>query len=91
MQINMGVNLGLGALLQVECHPYFTQPKLLEYCRQNDIIIVGYSPLGTSRDASWYQNPSFILMIVMMMVALAGTSHFYLGVYLGDQWLVGFV
>ncbi|KAG9335222.1 hypothetical protein JZ751_005577 [Albula glossodonta] len=38
---------------QVECHPYFTQPKLLEYCRQNEIVIVGYSPLGTSRDASW--------------------------------------
>ncbi|KAL2093893.1 hypothetical protein ACEWY4_011205 [Coilia grayii] len=38
---------------QVECHPYFTQPKLMEYCRQNDIVIVGYSPLGTSRDASW--------------------------------------
>ncbi|KAF3704978.1 3-oxo-5-beta-steroid 4-dehydrogenase [Channa argus] len=38
---------------QVECHPYFTQPKLLKYCRQNDIILVGYSPLGTSRDPSW--------------------------------------
>ncbi|NWU94120.1 AK1D1 dehydrogenase, partial [Upupa epops] len=38
---------------QVECHPYFTQPKLLEYCRQHDIVIVGYSPLGTSRDESW--------------------------------------
>lgn len=39
--------------IQVECHPYFTQPKLLKYCRQNNIVIVGYSPLGTSRDASW--------------------------------------
>ncbi|XP_010885441.1 aldo-keto reductase family 1 member D1 [Esox lucius] len=38
---------------QVECHPYFTQPKLLEYCQQNNILVVGYSPLGTSRDASW--------------------------------------
>ncbi|XP_058480762.1 aldo-keto reductase family 1 member D1-like [Solea solea] len=38
---------------QVECHPYFTQPKLMEYCQQNDIVIVGYSPLGTSRDESW--------------------------------------
>ncbi|XP_067164168.1 aldo-keto reductase family 1 member D1 isoform X3 [Apteryx mantelli] len=38
---------------QVECHPYFTQPKLLEFCRQHDIVIVGYSPLGTSRDETW--------------------------------------
>uniref|UniRef100_A0A3Q0SL40 Aldo-keto reductase family 1 member D1 n=1 Tax=Amphilophus citrinellus TaxID=61819 RepID=A0A3Q0SL40_AMPCI len=37
----------------VECHPYFTQPKLLEYCRQNGIVIVGYCPIGSSRDASW--------------------------------------
>uniref|UniRef100_A0A8C4U430 Aldo-keto reductase family 1 member D1 n=1 Tax=Falco tinnunculus TaxID=100819 RepID=A0A8C4U430_FALTI len=38
---------------QVECHPYFTQPKLLEFCRQHNIVIVGYSPLGTSRDETW--------------------------------------
>ncbi|XP_029910415.1 aldo-keto reductase family 1 member D1-like isoform X1 [Myripristis murdjan] len=38
---------------QVECHPYFTQPKLLDFCRKNDIVIVGYSPIGTSRDPSW--------------------------------------
>ncbi|XP_076732011.1 aldo-keto reductase family 1 member D1 isoform X2 [Maylandia zebra] len=43
----------LCATWEVECHPYFTQPKLLEYCRQNGIVIVGYSPLGTSRDPSW--------------------------------------
>uniref|UniRef100_A0A671YWX9 NADP-dependent oxidoreductase domain-containing protein n=1 Tax=Sparus aurata TaxID=8175 RepID=A0A671YWX9_SPAAU len=38
---------------QVECNPYFTQPKLLEFCRQHDIVIVGYCPIGSSRDASW--------------------------------------
>ncbi|XP_059582443.1 aldo-keto reductase family 1 member D1 isoform X2 [Alligator mississippiensis] len=38
---------------QVECHPYFSQPKLLEFCRQHEIVIVGYSPLGTSRDETW--------------------------------------
>uniref|UniRef100_A0A3P9DJK3 NADP-dependent oxidoreductase domain-containing protein n=1 Tax=Maylandia zebra TaxID=106582 RepID=A0A3P9DJK3_9CICH len=40
----------------VECHPYFTQQNWLEYCRQNGIVIVGYSPLGTSRDPSWYDD-----------------------------------
>ncbi|XP_039218151.1 aldo-keto reductase family 1 member D1 isoform X2 [Crotalus tigris] len=38
---------------QIECHPYFTQPKLLEFCKLHDIVPVGYSPLGTSRDDSW--------------------------------------
>ncbi|XP_077706195.1 LOW QUALITY PROTEIN: aldo-keto reductase family 1 member D1 [Canis aureus] len=35
---------------QVECHPYFTQPKLLKFCQQHDIVIIAYSPLGTSRN-----------------------------------------
>ncbi|XP_004677135.1 PREDICTED: 3-oxo-5-beta-steroid 4-dehydrogenase isoform X2 [Condylura cristata] len=43
----------LCATWEVECHPYFTQPKLLKFCRQHDIVIVAYSPLGTSRDPSW--------------------------------------
>ncbi|XP_054582562.1 aldo-keto reductase family 1 member D1 isoform X1 [Eptesicus fuscus] len=34
---------------QVECHPYFTQRKLLEFCQQHDIVIVAYTPLGISR------------------------------------------
>ncbi|XP_006887214.1 PREDICTED: 3-oxo-5-beta-steroid 4-dehydrogenase isoform X1 [Elephantulus edwardii] len=38
---------------QVECHPYFTQPKLLKFCQQHDIIITAYSPLGTARNPSW--------------------------------------
>uniref|UniRef100_A0A665UAG4 NADP-dependent oxidoreductase domain-containing protein n=1 Tax=Echeneis naucrates TaxID=173247 RepID=A0A665UAG4_ECHNA len=38
---------------QVECHPYFTQSKLLDFCRQHGIVIVGYSPIGSSVDASW--------------------------------------
>eukprot|EP00071_Canis_lupus_P023812 XP_013975290.1 3-oxo-5-beta-steroid 4-dehydrogenase-like isoform X3 [Canis lupus familiaris] len=38
---------------QVECHPYFTQPKLLKFCQQRDIVIIAYSPLGTSRNPTW--------------------------------------
>ncbi|KAM4733628.1 aldo-keto reductase family 1 member D1-like isoform 2-T2 [Anableps anableps] len=55
---------------QVECHPYFTQPKLLEYCRQNDIVIVGYCPLGSSRDAAWVNLKSPPLLEDELLVSI---------------------
>ncbi|XP_021089948.1 aldo-keto reductase family 1 member D1 [Mesocricetus auratus] len=47
---------------QVECHPYFTQQKLLKFCRQHDIVIVAYSPLGTCRNPMWVNvsSPSLL-------------------------------
>ncbi|XP_059512095.1 aldo-keto reductase family 1 member D1-like isoform X1 [Myotis daubentonii] len=38
---------------QVECHPYFTQRKLLEFCQQHDILMVAFTPLGISKDRDW--------------------------------------
>ncbi len=35
-------------LNQVELHPYFQQNDLVEYCRNNKIHIMAYSPLGSS-------------------------------------------
>uniref|UniRef100_A0A1I7XB24 Aldo_ket_red domain-containing protein n=1 Tax=Heterorhabditis bacteriophora TaxID=37862 RepID=A0A1I7XB24_HETBA len=34
------------AVLQVELHPYFQQKKLREFCKDNNIVITAYSPLG---------------------------------------------
>jgi aldehyde reductase len=31
---------------QIECHPYFNQDKLVVFCKENDIAITCYSPLG---------------------------------------------
>ncbi|XP_070763344.1 aldo-keto reductase family 1 member D1-like isoform X2 [Enoplosus armatus] len=60
----------LCATWEVECHPYFTQPKLLEYCRQNDIVIVGYCPIGSSRDASWVNVKSPPLLEDELLVSI---------------------
>ena len=32
---------------QVECHPYLKQNELLEFCRNNNIVMTAYSPVGS--------------------------------------------
>jgi D-xylose reductase len=35
-------------VLQVELHPFLTQEKLLRFCKENDIAVTAFSPLGAS-------------------------------------------
>jgi len=34
------------AVLQVESHPYLTQEKLMRFCREQDVALTAFSPLG---------------------------------------------
>ncbi|KAF6085329.1 aldo-keto reductase family 1 member D1 [Phyllostomus discolor] len=60
----------LCATWEVECHPYFIQTKLLKFCQQHDIVIVAYSPLGTSRDPTWVNLSSPPLLTDPLLKAL---------------------
>jgi alcohol dehydrogenase (NADP+) len=33
---------------QIELHPYLQQVKMLEYCKEHDVLLTAYSPLGSA-------------------------------------------
>ncbi|XP_008821449.1 aldo-keto reductase family 1 member C13 isoform X1 [Nannospalax galili] len=47
---------------QVECHLYFNQSKLLDYCKSKDIVLVAYCALGSQRPKRWVDPSSPVLL-----------------------------
>ncbi|XP_004629975.1 aldo-keto reductase family 1 member C1 homolog [Octodon degus] len=56
---------------QVECHPYLNQSKLLNFCKSKDIVLVGYSTLGSHREKPWVDQNSPVLLDDPILCAMA--------------------
>ncbi|MEE6477829.1 hypothetical protein FKM82_011646 [Ascaphus truei] len=47
---------------QVECHIYLNQGKLLAFCKSQDIVLVGFCVLGSSRGQKWVHQDNPVLL-----------------------------
>lgn len=57
---------------QVELHPYLQQDELLEYCASHNILVTGYSPLGSGdRSDQMKANDEPKLMEIPEIVSIA--------------------
>ncbi|XP_040201562.1 prostaglandin-E(2) 9-reductase-like isoform X2 [Rana temporaria] len=55
----------------VECHIYLNQRKLLEFCKSQDIVLVGYSVLGSSRDERWIDQNAPVVLADPVLATIA--------------------
>ena len=60
---------------QVECHPYFPQRDLLAYCRQQDIVLTAYSPLGSGDRPERIKRDNEPSLLTDPVIADAGRRH----------------
>lgn len=49
------------SVLQIELHPYLAMAETLEFCKQHNIVITAYSPLGSSGRPTKYADDPVLL------------------------------
>ncbi|KAG5201542.1 hypothetical protein JEQ12_004305 [Ovis aries] len=63
--------LDIMKIIQVECHPYLNQRKLLDFCKSHDIVFAAYSALGSQRVKGWVNLNHPILLENPVLSAIA--------------------
>ncbi|KAH6947189.1 hypothetical protein HPB50_017502 [Hyalomma asiaticum] len=58
---------------KVECHPYLNQSELLNFCRENNMALTAYSPLG-SPERPW-ANPDEPTLLEDPVIKSIAESH----------------
>jgi aldehyde reductase len=48
------------AVVQVESHPYLLQTELLEFCKQNGIVLLAFAPLGHGMRPGPLEDPTIL-------------------------------
>ena len=52
------------AVVQVESHPYLPETELLEYCKQNGIVLLAFAPLGHGMKPGLLEDPAILAIAV---------------------------
>ncbi len=62
-------------LNQIELHPYLQQPQMLEFCRQNQVHVTAYSPLGSADRPEVLRNESEPVLLENKTIAQIADRH----------------
>ena len=57
------------AVVQVESHPYLPETELLEYCKQNGMVLLAFAPLGHGMKPGLFEDP-----VILAIAARVGKT-----------------
>jgi len=63
------------ALIEIELHPSFQQDELFEYCRSQNIQVIGYCPIGSPNRPDRDKAPGDVIDTELPEVVSAAKAH----------------